>query len=178
MFCPARVFSSTLSSTSASVVSKDGLLLLGPVVALAYGRPVLSRHLPLRSSPAPAPRTGCGARGGLRQRLGVSLLSWCSSPCCQAALFVFSAVGPQFPVVLLGPSLVLAILYVVVVDGGLARCCVARSRSRRGSWPVSFVAVTLGADGAAGGSSTSVTLMVTTFEALPPPRSSTFTLTV
>ena len=31
-FCPARVFSSTLSSTSASVVSKDGLLLLGPVV--------------------------------------------------------------------------------------------------------------------------------------------------
>ena len=34
--------------------------------------------------------------------------------------------------------------------------------------PVSFVAVTLGAPGADGGSSTSVTLMVTPLEALPP----------
>ena len=44
--------------------------------------------------------------------------------------------------------------------------------------PVSFVAVTLGAPGADGGSSTSVTLMVTSIEALPPARSSAFTLTV
>ena len=35
MFCPARVFSSTGSSISASSLSKDGLLLLWPVVALA-----------------------------------------------------------------------------------------------------------------------------------------------
>ena len=44
--------------------------------------------------------------------------------------------------------------------------------------PVSFVAVTLGVDGAVGASSSSVTLMVTTLETLPPARSSAFTLTV
>ena len=44
--------------------------------------------------------------------------------------------------------------------------------------PVSFVAVTLGAGGADGGSSTSLTVMVTSFETLPPSLSSTFTLTL
>ena len=44
--------------------------------------------------------------------------------------------------------------------------------------PVSFVAVTLSAEGLDGASSSSSTIMFTTIEALPPARSSTFTLTV
>ena len=36
-FCPDRVSSSTLSSMTASGLSKDGLLLLGPVVPRPYG---------------------------------------------------------------------------------------------------------------------------------------------
>ena len=161
-------------------LSNSGLLLLGVGGAAACGRPRCVRIAFVRSSA----RTSHFILGaGLQE---VCAIGW-ESPCYLGSPFrVVCSIGPlqcreanlcQVSSEL--EALYFPILYVVIFDRWEAY------RVSRGSFqvtsrlqPVSFVAVTLGADGAVGGSGSSLTVMVTSFETLPPALSSTLTLTL
>ena len=160
-----------------SALSKDGLLLLEPVVP----RPTMTSsqwYLPLRSSPVPRTSYWVRAPGGLRHPRELSLLSRYSCPCYHLGR---SHVGPvSSHLSWFGPGLDLAIVYVVVGDGRLPRVprrlvpghVEAPARVLRRRYP------RRGRRGF-GGSFTSGNVDASLlFEALPPALSSTFTLTV